>query len=70
MTADRIPHPSLAEFSIGADENGLMFYRPHGQFVILGAREAGRTCGPALMAAMPQHTSHRGIHVVIKEESH
>jgi hypothetical protein len=39
MPADRILHPSLAEFGIGADENGLMLYCPHGQFVILGARE-------------------------------
>jgi hypothetical protein len=70
MTADRIPHPSLAELSIGADENGLVLYRPHGQFVILSARKACRTCGPALMTAMPQHASHRGVHVVVKEESH
>jgi hypothetical protein len=70
MSTDRVLHPSLAEFSISANENGLMFYGPHGQFVVLGAREACRTCRPALMAAMPQHASHRGIHVVVKEESH
>jgi hypothetical protein len=70
MPADRVLHPSLAEFRISADENGLMFYRPHGQFVVLGAREARRTCRPALMAAMPQHASDCGIYVVVKEESH
>jgi hypothetical protein len=70
MSADRILHPSLAEFSVGADENGLMFYRPYGQFVILGAREACRTRGPALMAALPQHASNRGVHIVVKEEAH
>jgi hypothetical protein len=70
MPADRVRHPSLAEFSISTDENGLMFYRPYSQFVILGAREACRTCRPALMAAVPQHASHRGIYVVVKEESH
>lgn len=47
-----------------------MFHCPHGQFVVLGAREACRTCRPALMAAMPQHASHCGIYVVVKEESH
>jgi hypothetical protein len=70
MPADRILHPSLAEFSIGADDDGLMFYGPHGQFVVPGARQAGGTRCPALMASLPKHTSHRGIHVVIKEETH
>jgi hypothetical protein len=70
MSTDRILHPSLAEFCISADENGLMFYGPHGQFVILGARETRRTSRPALMAVMPQHAPHRGIYVVVKEESH
>jgi len=70
MSADCIPHSSLAEFSVSADDYGLMFYGPHGQFVILGTREAGRTRSPALMATVPQHASHRGIHVVIKEKSH
>ena len=70
MSTDRVLHPSLAEFGISADENGLMFYGPYGQFVIFGAREARRTCRPALMAVMPQHTSHRGIYVVVEEESH
>jgi hypothetical protein len=70
MPADCILHPSLAEFSISADDDGLMFCGPHGQFVILGARQAGGTRCPALIAAMPQHASHRGIHVVIKEKSH
>jgi hypothetical protein len=70
MPADRIPHSSLAEFSVSADKDGLVFCGPHGQFVILGTREPGRTRCPALMAAVPQHTTHCGVHVVIKEESH
>jgi hypothetical protein len=70
MVANRILHPSLAEFGISADESSLMFYRPNGQFIVFGARESCRTCCPALMAAMPQHASHRGIYVVVKEESH
>ena len=70
MSADRILHSSLTEFSISTDKDGLMFHCPHGQFVVFGAREACRTCRPALMAAMPQHASHCGIYVVVKEESH
>jgi hypothetical protein len=70
VSTDRVLHPSLAEFNISADENGLMFYGPHGQFVIFGACEARRTCRPTLMPMAPQHASHRGIYVMIKEESH
>jgi hypothetical protein len=70
VPTDRVLHPSLAEFNISADENGLMFYGPHSQFVIFGASETCRTCRPALMATMPQHASDRGIHIVVKEESH
>jgi hypothetical protein len=28
MSADCIPHSSLAEFSVSADDYGLMFYGP------------------------------------------
>lgn len=65
MLADRVLYPSLAELSISADENGLMFYRPDGQFVILGTCEARRTCCPAFVAVLPQHASHCGIYVVV-----
>jgi hypothetical protein len=48
----------------------LMLRSPHRQLIILGARQAGRTCCPALMTTLPQHAPNRGIHIVIKQEPH
>jgi hypothetical protein len=38
--------------------------------VISCARQASGTCCPALMTLPQQHLAHRGVHVVIKQESH
>jgi len=70
VPADCIFHPSLAEPPVSADHGRLMPGSPHRQFIILGAGQAGRACGPALVTALPQHASYGGVHVVIKEEPH
>ena len=70
MPADFVPHTSLAEFCIGADQDRLMLGGPYRQLVISCARQASGTCGPALMTTLPQHLSHRGVHIVVKQESH
>jgi hypothetical protein len=70
VPADCVLHPSLAEFSVSADHDRLVPGGPHCQFVILGAGQAGRASGPALVTTLPQHASYCGIHVVIEEESH
>ena|GEM_PF-5976084 len=70
MPANRVLHLPLTELTISADHSRLMLRSPYRQLIILGARQASRTRCPALMATLPQHTSHRGIHIVIKQESH
>lgn len=70
MPADCVLHSPLAEFSVSADNGGLMFRGSHGQFIILGARQASRTCCPASVARLPQHVPYCGIDVVIEEEPH
>jgi hypothetical protein len=63
-------HPSMTEFSVSADHNRVMLGGPHRQLVILGARQASRACRPALMTTLPQHASHSGVDVMIKQEPH
>ena len=36
----------------------------------LGACQADRACRPALMTTLPQHASHSGVDVMIKQEAH
>jgi hypothetical protein len=70
VPANRVLHPPLTELTIGADHSRLMLRSPHRQLIIPGARQASRTRCPALMTTLPQHASHRGIHIVIKQEPH
>ena len=70
MPPNRVLHPPLTEFTVSANDRCMMLCSPHRQLVIPGARQTSRTSCPALMTTLPQHTSHRGIHIVIKEEAH
>jgi hypothetical protein len=70
VSADRVPRAPLAEFFIGADKDRPMLRGPYRQLVISGARQACGTRTQALVTLLPQHPSDRGIHVVIKQESH
>jgi hypothetical protein len=70
MPAGCVPHTALAEFCISADQDSVMLRGPHCQFVISCARQAGRTRCPAFMTPLPQHLSHRSVHVVIEQEAH
>jgi hypothetical protein len=70
MPADRVQHPTLTEFAVGADHGRVMLRSPHRQLVVLGTRKASRASCPALMTTLPQHTAHRGIYIVIKQEPH
>jgi hypothetical protein len=70
VPTDWLAPAPLAEFLVGADEDRLMLRRPYRQLVISGARQAGGTRPQALVTTLPQHLSDRGIHVVIKQESH
>jgi hypothetical protein len=60
----------MTEFSVSADHNRVTLGGPHRQLVILGARQASRTRRPALMPTLPQHASHSGVDVMIKQEPH
>jgi hypothetical protein len=70
VPADCVPHASLAEFSIGADNDCLMLRGPYRQLVISCSCQASGICCPALITTVTQHLSYRGVHVVIKQESH
>jgi len=70
MPADRVQHPPLTEFAVGADHGCMMLRSPHRQLVILRARKTSRASSPALMTTLPCHTAYRGIHIVIKQEPH
>jgi hypothetical protein len=70
VPANRVLHPPLTEFTISADHGRLMRRGPHRQLVIPGASQTSRARCPALMTTLPQHTSHRGIYIVIEQEPH